>query len=229
MKRVRELSKARVKSLSELSGRKVDLNDLVHMKSGNGYLDLDKANSWIEVAAAERITKDPRRQSFDENSQLLKLGGIFIGIQKLIPSTAFLFGGEVFRDKSKIKIEDAPDLDAEHVDSGWSILWTLKGGQNCGGGVQNKQFNDVIKCVKNAPSIYSEDKVVLAIYVNGEFWTAKHKKYLGWGKYFGEKFSLLDIIRGETFNKKCVVFTDANLPPQQSSFYDLYIKNQYDL
>ena len=176
MSNVREVSDQRVASLEKLASKKVSLPDLDHMKDNEGYLDIDKARSWIEVAAAERITKDPRRQSCDENEQLKRLQILFPEITKPEEKT-FLYGGNLIQDKSQIPDENPSDIDAIMEEDGWSIIWTLKGGQEVDGTNQNRQFLNVINTIAQAPSTTSAQQIVLAVLVNGNFWVKPRKKY----------------------------------------------------
>jgi hypothetical protein len=79
---IRELAEKRIESLEGLAGKSVKTTDIEHMLVGSEYVDLSKANNWMEVAAAERISKEPRRQSKDENDQLLTLQVTFPEVAK---------------------------------------------------------------------------------------------------------------------------------------------------
>ena len=91
MNNIRKISDLRVASLEKLSSKPVNVNDLEHMKSNGNCLDLDKAKNWQEFAAADRITKDPKRQSKNENDQLITLLGLFPNIKKPSPKIYMYF------------------------------------------------------------------------------------------------------------------------------------------
>jgi hypothetical protein len=160
MTKIRAISKARIDSLENLSNNSlpVDLGDLSHMNAGTNLLDLDRANSWLELAAGERVTSEPRKQSIDENSQLCKLDNIFSHFQKLKSQTVFLHDGKIITDTSNIDPSKLKDLDGEIIDNDWRIVWTLKGGQDDDGGAQNKQFREVMNLVINAPAKLSSSQ-----------------------------------------------------------------------
>jgi hypothetical protein len=222
MSNLREISDARVASLGELSNKPVTISDLDHMKSGKDLLDLNRAKTWIEVAAAERITKDPRRQSADENEQLKTLLLVFPEIRKP-EKRMFLYGGNLITDKSQICDEDPSDIDATMKDEGWQIVWTLKGGQNVDGTNQHRQFLNVLNTINQAPARTSSNQILLAVFVNGIFWVKLRKKYKNF--HHTPPFSLVDLLNDKAQDKKCVVFSDLKFPV--SPFHSSYIKDIY--
>lgn len=219
----REISKNRIASLETNYNIKINVCDLNHMKCDN-FLDLSKAVSWQETVVAERITKDPRKQSLDENNQLIQLRECFLKLEKCIPNTVFLVKGSFVFDKNLISEPDPADIDASLQDCGYYIGFTLKGGQNCDGGAQTKQFREIVECINNAPEKTSSAKQIFAIYVSGDFWTKLRSVFLGYEKQIKSPFNLVSLFEKLSENKKCRVFTDANLPITNVSFYEYFIK-----
>jgi len=217
---IRNLSDKRIASLQSL-GKTVVISDLDHMVVDKYKLNLDKAKTWTELAAAERITSEPRRQSADENNQLINLQLIYHDLKK--PAKTYLYGGKLITDLSKIIDECPPDLDAYMQDNGWELPWTMKGGQDQDGGAQGYQFENVLKTIAQAPEILSSDKIVLCVLVNGKFWTKPRKKYKNYKH--APPFSLVDLLSDKARHKKCLIFSDSNMPV--GSFYTSYIAGVY--
>ena len=202
------------------------------MRSGN-YLDLDKANNWLEYAAAERITSNPRNQRVDENRQLLDLLSIYSSICKPEKQT-YLVNGCLVDDLSIVDQENPHDIDAIMIEQQWNIVWTLKGGQKMDGTGQNYQFDDVVNTIKQSPDIGQTGNVFLAVLVDGDFWTRNNRsiygnystnrgnpKTLKNGKTI-QQFSLIDLLNDAAQNKKCLIFHDNNMP--KPDFYHSYIQ-----
>lgn len=201
------------------------------MKSDDVFLDLDKAKNWIDKAAAERITVDPRRANFDENNQINNLIKIIPDVAKPNKKT-YIVNGKLYENKSSIAIVNPSDLDAISISNNWIIVWTLKGGQEIDGTAQTYQFENVIKTINHAPNKLSTEKVILSVLVNGNFWIkSRPRLFKGYEKNTDKRpFNLIDILRFEAKDKKCIIFSDEMMPviPDNSSFYESYIKGNYD-
>lgn len=224
MANIREISERRMDSLQDEFGKAISLQDIQHMLVSPSLIDLDRAKDWREVAAAERISKHPRRQSIDEQNQLQKVSVAYPIILKLASGSLFLAQGNLH---SISPYPDALDIDAQFQDNNWSIVWTLKGGQKEDGTAQHRQFQNVMKTIDESPDRSSNQKVCLAVYVNGDFWTKSRKKYRGWEKGMNNTFSLMDVLKHRASNKKCVILTDIDIPTVVSSFYSLHIQGKF--
>jgi hypothetical protein len=210
MANIREISTERISSLTKLSGKPVVLSDIEHMRlfvNDKKCLDLDRSKNNGEYALALRITKDPRRQSIDERLSNGYLKSIYPDI-----------------DVSK---STNTHYDAMLKDHGWTIDWCEKGGQNCDGTMQTFQCTNVMNFIREAPDKTSTDKHILAIYVNGDFWTrTNRRKYQGFVMPNGKQFSIIDILKILAHNKKCIIFSDNDLPKPE--FYKTYIQGIYE-
>lgn len=228
MSDTREISKKRIKTLEELGGKPVNTDDLKHMKENDNLFNIKRASNWIEAGVALFITKDPRRQRKDENEQLVNLLRIFPNIARPEQKT-YLNNGLFLTDASNISEGSPPDLDAILVEkeNEWKIGFTLKGGQKEDGGAQNHQFDDVIKTIEQAPNSNSNTKNILIVYVSGLFWTKNRRTYKIW-KPSKPPFNLIDCLKQKAQGKKCIIWSDDDLPKQPVSFYDTYIKGTYE-
>lgn len=208
---VREISELRVSSLEDSFGGKVKVKELEHMMDGK-FIDLRKAENWQEWAAAERIAKEPRRQSCDEKDQLIKLARVFPGIKKIKREQVFIVEGNVMRANAHTPPPNSYDLDAECLKDGHLIVYTCKGGQDVDGGHQNHQFDQMLGIIQHAPAGGSATEVTLVVYVSGHFWTKERHVYRNWEEECTPPFSLVDLLTMKARDRKCVVFSDANLP-----------------
>lgn len=229
---VRKISKLRIESLKSLIHEKVSIADLDYMKSSDGFLDLDKGLSWKDIAAAMRITVEPRRANIDEKSQLLTLQVIYPDATKPVPKM-YMVDGKLHTNLSSINIINPPDIDVMFKSFGWNIVWTLKGGQNMDGTIQRNQFIDVIETIDQAPHKSSTEQTTLAVLVNGSFWTkSRARAFLGFEITLTTRpFSLIDLLEVHAKDKKCIIFSDNKNPiiSAGSSFYETYIKDIYDI
>lgn len=223
MKNIRRISKERIKNFQTKSGMKVKLKRLQHMITGPGMLDINRANNWIEALAAERITIEPMHQAIGENKQLTYLHSAFKNVKKHRSNQVFLHQGK------RIKIGEVSnirtDIDAEIEERKADILLSLKCTQSNawkGGGSQNHAFDQLIDLIQQAPSKSSNGKVWLGLYVSGGFWSEPRNEYRNYqGKF---PITCFDLLKTYAKNKKCIVFTDKDLPTTQTTFYSHFIK-----
>lgn len=223
---VRRLSKERMANFEKASGKVIDTSKLRHMFSGKDTIDLAKAKNWLELAAAERITIDPMCQSRGENKQLLKLSSVFKNVEKYKPGTLFLHKGKLYTEE-KVPSGVRTDIDAVIEDPNYIVVLSLKTTQSNaykGGGSQNNSFDQLVDLIDNAPLKAAKGKLWLGLYVSGGFWTESREKY----KTYKAKYptTCFNILKQYAKDKKCIVFTDSDLPSKRITFYQKFIKNK---
>ena len=225
MSNLRRLSKERIRNFQLASGKTIALKRLQHMLTGAGLLDISKAKNWIEACAAERITVDPMNQSSGENKQLLKLSNVFQGVERHRSNKVFLWGGKRLTAE-EITSGVRTDVDAEIQEDKANVLLSLKTTQTNsyrGGGSQNNSFDHLFDIIQQAPHKSRKGDVWLGVYVSGGFWFESREEY----RTYQAKYpcTLFEILQAQAKSRKCVVFTDEDLPRQKTTFYKWFIKD----
>jgi hypothetical protein len=136
------------------------------------------SESQSDFCYAQNITKTLNRQSKDEKYQLKKLADIFTNIKYTGKRSKYHFyNGKHFIGNSPHP--KSKDVDAISDQDSIDIWFTLKGGQKITGGAQFKQFQDVESTIEHC-IVKSEDGPLLAVYIEGTYWTDKHSKFKGY-------------------------------------------------
>lgn len=188
-------------------------------------IDLDKAKNWMELMAAERLTVNPMRQSWGENNQLLKLGSVFPNVVKYQTGSLFLHNGKVY-SKSNVPAGVRTDIDAVIEDPNNIILLTLKttrSNKYKGGGAQSNSFDQVMDLINEAPSRKDKRNLWLGVYLSGEFWFEIRKQYKTYS--IDKPITCFNLLKRLAKEKKCVVFSDDDLPKEKMTFNRRFLRN----
>lgn len=187
-------------------------------------LDLSKAKNWMDRIIGERITIDPMCCSKGEKAQIAKLNNAFGNVSKLQQGALFLHNGKLY-DQDTVPKGIRTDLDVIIDEPKYKIVLTLKTTQTNsfgGGGSQSNSFDQVMDLINEAPKKSSKSKVWLGAYVSGEWWLEKRK---GYRTHATTSTTCIDIIKKAAKGKKCIVFTDSDLPKKKTTFVSTFIKN----
>lgn len=225
MSNLRRLSKERMRNFQLASGKTIRLKRLQHMMTGAGLLDVSRAKNWLEACAAERITVDPMCQSSGENSQLLKLSNVFAHVERHRSNKVFLHDGKRLEVGEIDNIRT--DIDAEIQEAKATVLLTLKTTQTNsyrGGGSQNNSFDHVFDMIQQAPNKRRKGDVWLGVYVSGGFWFEPRNEYRTYAAIYPT--TLFDILETSARHKKCIVFTDEDLPRRKTTFHKWFIEER---
>lgn len=226
---IRNISQARIDSLEENYNVKVNIDDISYTKVGTDQYDLDKCENWVDLAAIERVCKEPRRQSIDESNRLSQLYKAFPGIKQLAKGSKFLVNGKI--TDSKLSNSHQVDIDALLEDDEWSFPFTLKSGQKEDGGGQNLSVDNLISFIKQAPDENSLEKTILVLDVTGPFWTKFRKKYRGYEKEISKStFTIIDVLKNEINKnkKKAIVLSDLYELNPNMSIYNTFVKGIFE-